>query len=234
MRKVAVVGCGMLGSMIAFPISAHANALDVELEIKLIDGDKVEERNSPANLGVPKNVGSYKVDVVQGYINGLAKVNTYLGFLEEEDDQYMSVLNGADLIVGAVDNIRTRLLLHNASYRLGVPYMDMGINEYSGVVSWTYKQYDTMPFANPDIEFKMPSEEEKVPACTLVATRTMSALVTECATKSMFVYLSGHDPFNLVMELTGKKAKTHDIVGWNMFAGGGELRARPMYIGNLG
>lgn len=234
MRNVSIVGCGMLGSMIAHPISAHANALDVVLKVKLIDGDKVEERNSPANLGVPKHVGAYKVDVVQGYINGLASVDTYLGFLHETHDQYINVLKGTDLIVGAVDNIKTRLLLHDASFRLGVPYIDMGINNYSGVVSWTNKTVDTMPFANPDIRFEMPQEEEKVPACTLVSTRLMSAIVTECATKSMFIYLSGHDPFNLVMELTNKKAKTGDMVGWNVFSGGGEIRARPMYLGNLG
>ena len=141
------------------------------------------------------------------------------------------MLEPFDIIVGALDNIETRRLLLDASRDLGIPYIDMGISQNSGAVAWTNGTHSDMQYA-VKLEGDEDKEEVKEPACALIASRLMSAAVTECAVKSIFIYLSGHDPAYVVQELLGRDAKNGDMTSWGMVYGGGSFIATPRFVGN--
>lgn len=227
---VSIVGGGLLGSMFVPALAAHVNSLDVDVFISIIDYDVIEKRNSPASLGVPGNIGKLKTEVLAEQLQVAAvKHREVKQRLTEKNVE--QILGKSDVVIGAVDNIETRQLIHSACKDLSIPYMDMGLNDLSGIVSWTTEKIDTMPFSDNDLEHAMP-DEEKQPACTLVSTRVISAIVTECAAKSLFLFISGHDPFSLVNELTGKKGTNYDVVGWYIVSAGGTIQAIPTFLGN--
>lgn len=231
-KSITIVGCGLLGSMFANTLSAHAVSLGVYPDVTLIDFDLVEKRNSPANLMVPSTIGMPKVDVVERALASAdIKVKKVLQRITEKNTW---LLKGSDVIVGALDNISARLLLHQYAVENGIPYLDMGVSEISGVVSWTHSEcnVDTMQYLHTELGTEMPNVEKK-PACEVVATRLIAALVVECAAKSLFIYISGHDPFSVVFELTNKKAKNKDLVGWHIGVGKGSCTAVPLYLSHV-
>lgn len=227
---ISIVGCGLLGSMFVPSLAAHVNSLDVEVFVSLIDYDEVEKRNAPASLGVPGNIGKLKTEVMSEALStaGIEHREVKQRITEKNAEQ---VLGKSSLVIGAVDNIVARQVIHKACVDLGIPYIDMGVGDIVGTVSWTVGKIDTMPFIDNGIEHKMP-DKEKQPACTLVSTRVMAALVAECAAKSVFIYISGHDPFSIVNELTGKKGDNYDVVGWNFISAAGKINATSIFLGN--
>jgi len=226
-NKIAIVGCGLLGSMIARPICAFSASLDVDLMVMLIDFDKVEKRNSPSDLGVPRSIGKYKTEVVKEvYENAGILVNTQRSRVTEKS---LWMLKGYSLIIGALDNVPSRLLLLEASKQYNTPYIDLGLSPVGGAVSWSHGEVTTMPFAmSVSKDYKPP--EDKTPACELVGTRVFSAVVTECAATSIFIYISGHDPGGYVFESVGRAATNGDMVNWYVSLGGGRISAKPRCI----
>ena len=179
---------------------------------------------------VPKTIGLPKIEVVAEIFDGH-------GIGADTVDQRLTKgnmwrLQKTDFIVGATDNIKARQVMLAASQKYKVPYIDMGINEFSGVVSWTIGEYSTMQFATGGIDHKMPTEEEKQPACTLVGSRLISSMVAECAVRSLYLYHSGHDPTFIMNELRGRDATNGDMIGWAAYVGGGETAIKPMFLGN--
>ena len=227
--KVCIVGCGLVGSMLASPLAALAMSLGVDTRVTLIDHDVVEKRNSPANLSVPTTIGMPKVTVV-GDIFARCKISTNR-IQQKLTKGNLWMLDGADLIIGAVDDIKTRRLILEASSTIDVPYMDLGINDLSGLVSWSIGGVSNMQYATEALELDMP-DKEKQPPCTLVATRIMSSMVTECAAKSVFIYTSGHDPMYTVSEVLNREAKGGDMISWHVVLGGGAIKATPFFVGN--
>lgn len=227
--NISMVGCGLLGSMAASPLAAYSVALAIPLRVKLFDHDVVEKRNSPANLGVPGTIGKKKVDVVGELLEASGVDVERVPFKLTPGNVWM--LQDSDMILGATDNIAARQTIQRAAQEYGVPYIDMGISEVSGIVSWTNGEYTNMPYAG-DEDDTMPGVE-KQPACALIASRLASAVVTECAVRSMFIYTSAHDPANVVWGLRSREAKNGDMVTWHIVLGGGEASARPYFFGNL-
>lgn len=225
--KIVIVGCGLLGSMIARPICAFATSLDVDIEVTLIDFDKVEKRNSPSDLGVPGNIGKYKTEVVKAIYEAAGiVVNTQRARIT---DKSLWMLKGYSMIIGALDNVPSRLRLLEAAALYNTPYIDLGLSPVGGAVSWSYGNIVTMPFAmSVAKDYKPP--EDKPPACALVATRIFSAVVTECAAISIFIYISGHDPGGYIFEDAGRIAENGDMLNWYVSLGGGQVNAKPRCI----
>ena len=226
-NNILIVGCGLLGSMIAPPISAFAVSLDVEIGVTLVDFDKVEKRNSPSNLGVPSTIGQMKVDVVAPVYEAAGiKVNKKPVRITEKN---LWLAKGHALIVGALDNVESRQLLLKAAQKYDIPYIDLGLSAVSGIVSWSHGDFVTMPFAS-EVGKKYSVPKEKLPACDLVATRIFSATATECAAISIFIYMSGHDPAGIVYQAIGRQAEAGDTVNWYISMGDGRITSMAKYI----
>lgn len=225
-HKVLIVGCGLLGSMFAEPFAAFATSLAVGVQVTLVDYDKIEGRNSPSNLGVPANIGKFKTDVIREvYERAGIVVNTQRVRVTAKN---LWLAQKHTLIVGALDNVPSRQLLLKASQEYGIPYIDLGLSQVGGQVSWSHGDLVTMPFVGIAKDYK-PSEE-KQPACELVATRVFSALVTECAVASVFIYISGHDPGGVVFMDRGRSAENGDMVNWYVAIGDNKISAKARCI----
>jgi len=226
-KKIGIVGCGLLGSMFARSFSAFSVSLDVAAEITLVDYDVVEKRNSPSDLGVPGTIGEKKVDVV-------AKVYESAGITVKKKEARITeknlwVLKGHDLIVGALDNVESRGLLLKAAQKYDTPYIDMGLSAVTGNVTWSYGELVTMPFAGEFAKYKVSAEKQ--PACELVGTRIFSALVTECAAMSVFIFTSGHDPASIVYSAIGRQAQQGDLINWYVSMGDSAIRTIAKHVG---
>jgi molybdopterin/thiamine biosynthesis adenylyltransferase len=229
---VSIVGGGLLGSMFVPALTAHVTSLDVELFVSVVDYDQVEKRNSPGNLGIPTNIGRLKTEVLSDMLKSAEVQHREVKQRVTDKNAHMA-LGKSDIVVGAVDNIETRKLIHRACVDLGIPYMDMGLSDLVGNVSWTIAdKVDTMPYIDNGLNHEMPVVD-KQPACTLVSTRIISAIVTECAAKSLFLFISGHDPFSLVNELVHRKGTNYDAIGWNVISAKGQIIAIPTFLGNF-
>ncbi|MCL2568244.1 MAG: HesA/MoeB/ThiF family protein [Oscillospiraceae bacterium] len=132
---VVVVGAGGLGS----PALTYLAAAGVG-RIGLIDGDTVELTNlnrqflhGEADLGRPK-ADSARERLAA--LNGTIEVRTHDVRLTEENAA--ALLAGYDLILGAVDSFETRAVINRAAIGLGIPYIDGGVNGFSGSVFYSY------------------------------------------------------------------------------------------------
>ena len=220
-HKILIVGCGLLGSMIARPIAAFATSLAVGISVTIVDYDKVENRNSPGDLEVPTKIGEYKTDVV-AHVYEAAGIPVKIQ-RTRVTEKSLWLAKGHSIIIGALDNVPSRQLLLKASKMYKIPYIDLGLHNVGGQVSWSHGDITTMPFVGISKGYK-PSEE-KEPACALVATRVYSAIVTECAAISVFIYISGHDPSGFVYMNTGSAAENGDMVNWYVSTGDGKISA---------
>lgn len=227
--NITIVGCGLLGSMLAPPMASYIVSLGYETTVTLVDNDEIEKRNSPSNLGVPHNIGEKKVDVVSRVYDdaGVKVVKRY----DRLTPGSAWMLKKATLIIGALDNVETRLLIAEYAMENDIPYLDLGLSFTGGLVTWTNGNVKTMPFLN-NKDYKV--DEEKKPACELIGTRIYSAAVCECAAMSVFIYLSQHDPLSVVPALVKRMAQNGDMVNWNIVMDGNQVLTISQYVGNKG
>jgi len=225
-NNILIVGSGLLGSMIARPIAAFAVSLDVEIGVTLVDYDVVEKRNSPSDLGVPATIGKKKSNIVAEVYKSAGIPVTLKSVRITEKNLW--VAKGHSLIVGAVDNVETRQLLLKAAQQYGIPYIDLGLSAVSGNVTWSYKDSVTMPFASA-VGLNYKPSAEKQPACELVATRIFSAILTECAAISIFIFISSHDPAGIVFQAKGRVAQSGDMVNWYASMGDGKIQTKSVF-----
>lgn len=136
---VAVIGCGGTGSHIAQSLArlaAHCRDAGLPpLQIALVDGDRVEQKNVGRQLFSAADVGKNKAQVLA------ARLSTVFGL---EVVAFPEMLNGQHIVahtfgilVGAVDNPRARreigreLERPNGRWKL---WIDCGNHEHSGQV----------------------------------------------------------------------------------------------------
>jgi molybdopterin/thiamine biosynthesis adenylyltransferase len=230
--NIAVVGCGLTGSMLVDTLVAHILSADKMVDVTMIDHDIVEHRNVPGNHNINKNVGSKKAVVLADRLKDHGFTATPIP-MRLTAKNAKDLLGGIELVIGAVDNIKARVDIWEAATSQGIPYIDIGIHELGFNVSWTYNGTDTMQYS-PDRKKgappKMP-DVEKQPPCTLVGSRIQAAIATECGMKSVMIFGYGHDPSEIVSAATGGEAKPGDMVGWSGVSASLENNFLPLYLG---
>src|SRR5271157_6501633 len=105
MKKVTVVGVGALGSHFVQFLRSE------DVEFKLIDFDRVEQKNTLSQFHGKPGVGKLKVQGLQSTLSLLwgMKVEVNTNKLTEENAQQL--LAGADLIVDCLDNAEARRII---------------------------------------------------------------------------------------------------------------------------
>lgn len=129
--KAAVVGLGGLGGYVAEALARMGLG-----RLILIDGDVFEEHNlnrqllsSDSQLGVDK-VQAAKQRIRA--INGAVEVVGHVEMLSREN--LRRLLEGADVVVDALDRLPTRLMLQDGAQDLGIPLVHGSIAGFLGQV----------------------------------------------------------------------------------------------------
>lgn len=130
--KVLVIGAGGLGS----PILLYLGAAGIGT-IGIVDFDVVSLSNLPRQvLHWEKDLDKPKVDSAREKLlaqNPQLDIRTYRLMLSDENAG--EIFKDYDLIISAVDNIEARYIINRACSRLGIPWIDGGIDSFYGSVT---------------------------------------------------------------------------------------------------
>jgi len=122
--KITIVGAGATGSSTALLLTRLGIG-----ELCLIDKDTIEESNLNRLHGATmKDVGKYKVDVLQKYIKEIGlgtKISVEKRWVS--DKECIDQLKTSDLIFGCTDDHAGRILLNRFAYFYLTPVIDMGL-----------------------------------------------------------------------------------------------------------
>ena len=129
--KVVIVGMGGLGCPAAQSLMAAGVG-----HLKIVDGDKVELSNLHRQpLYSSEDVGRMKVEVAKDKLERLnrdAVVEVSDLYLNEENG--FGIINQADIVIDATDNIPTRVLIDRFSKESGTPMVYGGLFLYEGQI----------------------------------------------------------------------------------------------------
>lgn len=139
--KVCVVGCGGIGGYVIEMLGRIGIG-----SITAIDGDVFEESNlnrqilsSSESLGISKAIeAKCRMEIV----NPLIKVDAVQIMLSEENA--LEILSNHDVVVDALDNIKSRFLLQDSCKRLNIPMIHGAIAGWYGQVTTILPGDDTL------------------------------------------------------------------------------------------
>ena len=139
--KVCVIGVGGLGGYVV-EILARIGVLN----ITIVDYDVFEANNLNRQLFSEEALlGTYKADAA---VARIAKVNTDVTIIAIKEklttDNAQAILAGHDVVVDALDNIQTRLILAENCARLDIPMVHGSIAGWYGQVASVFPGDDTM------------------------------------------------------------------------------------------
>lgn len=209
--RVAVVGCGFVGSIFVTEFLKRCFAGKLPWNFRLIDFDTVEDRNVANQNFQLSDVGQHKAQVLGDLVVNAgrdAEVRPTRLRAENADD----LLGDCALIVDGVDNLATRQLLWGEGLRRGVPVLHLGITQQgTGVVEWTHPEHRTFSLA-PDVllgKELVDPPSGVTPPCELARMRAAGLHVGFAAACAAAIY-SGFDPEAF---LAGS-GETGDSRGW--------------------
>jgi molybdopterin/thiamine biosynthesis adenylyltransferase len=130
--KVCIIGCGGLGGYILEMMARIGIG-----HITMIDGDVFNVSNLNRQiLSTEANIGQSKVESAKAR---MATVNSEIAirYIDEYigEENVHKLLEGHDLVMDAVDSIKTRFLLQDACQALGIPFVHGAIAGWYGQVS---------------------------------------------------------------------------------------------------
>lgn len=130
--QVCVIGCGGLGGYVIEMLARLGVG-----NITAVDGDIFDETNLNRQLLSDSNViGKNKAEIAKERI---ALVNPLINFMpisqNINNDNGIEILKGHDVIIDAVDNIATRLLLQELVYELRIKLVHGAIAGWYGQVT---------------------------------------------------------------------------------------------------
>jgi molybdopterin-synthase adenylyltransferase len=156
--RVAVVGCGGLGSVAAGYLAAMGVG-----HLRLIDADRVELSNLQRQmLFETADIGTAKVAAACARIeeiNSDIQVETSLERLESGNAGVL--VSGMDVVVDATDNFASRIALHAACLKARVPLVYGAISGFEAQLT-TWKGYEADA---PCLHCYMPELPEREIAC---------------------------------------------------------------------
>jgi len=161
-KRAAVIGCGGLGCYAAEFLARLGLG-----HLTLIDGDVYSASNLNRQLNsLETNLGGSKaLETAKRLLQIRADlpVKTVGAFLTEENSGVL--LKAHDVIIDALDNIRTRLLLEKTAAGLGIPLVHGAVMEWSAQVCTVFPGDNTLSMLYPkDLEFEKPSVLSFTPA----------------------------------------------------------------------
>lgn len=139
--KVCVVGCGGLGGHIIEMLGRIGLGT-----ITAVDGDVFEESNLNRQiLSDESTIGQSKARTAKkrmNLVNSEVELIAIVDFLDDSNAE--SILAGHQVVVDALDNIPSRLVLQKACKKLGIPLVYGAIAGWYGQVSTIFPGDDTL------------------------------------------------------------------------------------------
>lgn len=128
MAHVIVVGCGNIGSHLI----PHLGRIPGVIRVTLIDLDRYEEANLANQEIDRKDVGKLKAHVQASRLRRIRPTLQVQALAASVEQLPLGALRG-DLILGCLDSRLGRMHLNQSAWRLGVPWIDAGV-EPSGLL----------------------------------------------------------------------------------------------------
>lgn len=132
--KVCVIGCGGIGGYVIEMLGRIGIG-----NITAVDGDKFDESNLNRQLYSDEDSISlskaYKAKERMAKVNSLVTVNPVDKNITEENAE--EILKGHNIVIDALDNIKTRLFLEDECEKLNIPLV-------SGAIGGWYVQLTTI------------------------------------------------------------------------------------------
>lgn len=211
--KVVMLGAGGTGGHIAPHLYRLLYALDRPVRFIVCDGDVVEEKNLVRQNFIPADLGENKAKVLaERYASVFGMETEYVPeFIESEErlrqlltpkrwkmGSYRDdpVLQEQVILIGAVDNNRSRQLCHSIFYQMEeLIYIDSGNGEHTGQVVCGIRSggrtlYQPIGKAYPDVlkdKDKFPTELSCAEA-SLSAPQSIAANITAATTVVNIIY----------------------------------------------
>ena len=178
-RRVAVVGCGGLGCYAAEFLARMGLG-----HLTLIDGDVFAATNLNRQLyALETNLGKSKALEARERLLRIRpdlSVDAFNVFLDDENSGQL--LQGHDVIIDALDNVKTRLLMEKAADTLGIPLVHGAVKEWSVQVCVVFPGDFTMSMLySARGEFDRPSVLSFTPAfcASLQASEAVKVLLNK-------------------------------------------------------
>jgi adenylyltransferase/sulfurtransferase len=129
MAKVLIVGAGGLGSTIALQLAAAGVG-----NLVIIDHDRVSLSNLNRQiLHAMPDLDKFKVDSAKetlGQLNPHVHIETVTDSINEQNAAQLAA--GCDLIIDALDNLPTRMILNLLAIDLKIPFVHGAVNGFDG------------------------------------------------------------------------------------------------------
>lgn len=133
-KKVAIIGCGGLGSSVAIALGASGIG-----KFFLIDFDKVAIHNLHRQIAFKiEDEGKYKAEVLANFLKDRCPYVQAVPFtksfdeFKKEDIEY-------DLIIDCTDNLNTRVEIDEFSKKINLPWIYGSVEEFNGQVCFFEK-----------------------------------------------------------------------------------------------
>lgn len=204
--KVVMLGAGGTGGHIAPHLYRLLYALDRPVRFIICDGDIVERKNLVRQNFIPAELGQNKAKVLAERYSGVFGMETeYIPQYIESEERLTRLLapevfggriREQVVLIGAVDNNKTRQLIHRVFYRMDeLIYIDSGNGRHTGqavcgIRSGGRTIYRPVGAAYPDIlrdADKYPSEQSCAEA-SLSAPQSIAANITAATAVVDIVY----------------------------------------------
>jgi tRNA A37 threonylcarbamoyladenosine dehydratase len=132
MKKITIVGVGALGSHLV-PLIRNS-----ESTIKIVDFDRIEQKNILSQFHSKTSVGSLKVQGLKQLTNHLYGMKLDAISHKLISDNVEQILSGSDLIVDCLDNGEARTLVQNFVRKNHIPCLHgaLAANGAIGCIFW--------------------------------------------------------------------------------------------------
>lgn len=146
-KRVLIIGVGGVGQHIATYLVTNGVS-----NLTIIDFDKVEISNLNRQILLSEaDIGKAKVDVVKSALYSknieanIASIN-----IRVSEDNISELIKGYDLVVDAVDNWSSKLVIAKGCQKENIPYMHIGVDGYKGQYC-LFANHSLLDIAKPDI-----------------------------------------------------------------------------------
>lgn len=128
-KKVLIIGVGGVGQTVATYLVTNGVT-----NLTIVDFDKVELSNLNRQiLLTEKDLGKDKAEVVKTALlvrNSEAHITSHN--FKVDDSNISELIKGFDLVVDAVDNWKSKLLISEACRSVNIPLLHIGVDGYKG------------------------------------------------------------------------------------------------------
>jgi adenylyltransferase/sulfurtransferase len=130
--RVFVAGVGGLGSISCYYLTAAGIG-----QLTIVDKDKVEYSNLNRQvIHWTSDIGEWKTESGRRKLENLNPNGSIHAIQAEIDEENCEALIGdCSIIVDAMDNMKTRRILNEASVKLGIPYVYGGVHQLDGMAT---------------------------------------------------------------------------------------------------